>query len=147
MKIDKQGRIQLAGIYNADGKDKLYQAIRDNYGIDNPGQILSRMKQAAYLGYDSSLDKFLLDKSDRNNDTCEEHIFLDIETLCTNKKRDLYKHSDGVNKHKSMDALIQELIGDRLLTLSQYVTLDTTTKVLRLDETSLKQDGYHLILH
>ena len=46
-----------------------------------------------------------------------------------------------------MDAIIQELIGDRLLTLSQYVSLDTTEKILWIDETTLKSNGYQLILH
>ena len=46
-----------------------------------------------------------------------------------------------------MESLVQELIGERLLTLSQYVSLDTTGKILRLDKTSLTNDGYQLILH
>ena len=48
---------------------------------------------------------------------------------------------------KSMDVLIQELIGERLLTLSQYVSLDLNEKILRVDETCLKSDSYRLILH
>ena len=46
-----------------------------------------------------------------------------------------------------MESLVQELIGERLLTLSQYVTLDTNGKIFSLDKTSLTNDGYQLILH
>ena len=46
-----------------------------------------------------------------------------------------------------MESLVQELIGERLLTLSQYVTLDTNGKILCLDKTSLTNDEYQLILH
>ena len=43
--------------------------------------------------------------------------------------------------------MISDLIGDRLLELSQYVTLDSVSKTMHVDETSLKNDGYQLMIH
>lgn len=83
-------------------------------------------------------------------ETNEANIFLDIDTLCA-KKRNHTRTENSVTSensiHKSMESLVQELIGERLLTLSQYVSLDTTNKILCLDKTSLTNDGYQLILH
>ena len=103
------------------------------------------MKKAPYLLYDAEQDRFGV----KDLETNESNIFLDIDALCSNgqnKNATQRKKKDNPS-HKSMDAIIQELIGERLLTLSQYVSLDTTEKILRLDETTLKNDGYQLILH
>ena len=47
----------------------------------------------------------------------------------------------------AMDKLIRELIGDRLLELSKYVTIDSLTKRIIVDKTTLTMDGYQLITH
>lgn len=80
----------------------------------------------------------------------EANIFLDIETLCSEiseSETSVTTIKSEKHLHKSMEALIQELIGERLLVLSQYVSLDLGEKTLRVDETWLKNDGYRLILH
>ena len=46
-----------------------------------------------------------------------------------------------------MEKLIRELIGDRLLELRRYVALDYASKIMYVDESSLKNDGYQLLIH
>lgn len=144
-KMNKTDRISLAGLYNAEGKQKLYQVLREQFEIANPSCTFSSMKKAPYLQYDAEKDRFMVNETEQR----ESDIFLDIETLCSRKsgKNCSRQATETESTHKSMDTLIQELIGDRLLTLSQYVSLDASAKVLRLDETSLKNDGYRLSLH
>ena len=45
------------------------------------------------------------------------------------------------------DKLIRELIGDRLLELNKYVTIDSLSKRIIVDKTTLGQDGYKLVTH
>ena len=145
IKINKKERIQLANIYNTEGKSQMYEILREKYLISNPSQVFACMKKAPYLLYDAEKDRFGV----KDLETNESNIFLDLDALCSNgqnKNATQRKKKDNPS-HKSMDAIIQELIGERLLTLSQYVSLDTTEKILRLDETTLKNDGYQLILH
>lgn len=104
------------------------------------------MKKAPYLQCDEEKDRFMVNDSEIN----ETNILLDIDSLCSRKVNTVktlntLKYENPV--HKSMETLVQELIGERLLTLSQYVMLDTTGKILRLDKTSLTNDGHQLILH
>lgn len=47
----------------------------------------------------------------------------------------------------AMDKLIRELIGDRLLELNKYVTIDSLSKRIIVDKTTLSQDGYKLVTH
>lgn len=145
-KVNKNERIQLAHIYNTEGKAQMYVVLKDKYHIGNPSQFFSCMKKAPYLMYDAELDRFNV----KDLETNEANIFLDIDTLCTKKGNHTKTANPATSKnsvHKSMESLVQELIGERLLTLSQYVSLDTTGKILRLDKISLTNDGYQLILH
>ena len=144
-KLNKDERIQIAGIYNTEGKKKMYEVLREKYLISNPSQVFAVMKKAPYLLYDAKLDRFDI----KDLETNEANIFLNIDELCSNgqKKPASKPAQKNHTSHKSMDAVIQELIGDRLLTLSQYVSLNTTEKILWIDETTLKNNGYQLILH
>ena len=145
-KLNKDERIQLAGIYNTEGKKKMYEVLREKYLISNPSQVFAVMKKAPYLLYDAKLDRFDI----KDLETNEANIFLDIDSLCSGKGKTIKTSNTAKDEHtvyKSMESLVQELIGERLLTLSQYVTLDTNSKILHLDKTSLTNDGYQLILH
>ena len=146
IKIQKEDKKQLAITYNTEGKDAMYSVIKEKYMVKNPTCVFTSMKKAAYLAYNPEHDRFMFGEQE----AMEANIFLDIETLCSQKTQTEQSNRSfepAVQLHKSMDVLIQELIGERLLTLSQYVSLDPVEKVLRVDETWLKKDGYQLILH
>ncbi len=146
IKIQKEDKKQLAITYNTEGKDAMYSLIREKYMVKNPSCVFTSMKKASYLAYNPENDRFMFGEQEAT----EANIFLDIEALCSGKTQSEKSDSpieSAVHLHKSMDVLIQELIGERLLALSQYVSLDPVEKVLRVDETWLKNDGYRLILH
>lgn len=146
IKIQKEDKKQLAITYNTEGKDVMYSLIREKYKIKNPSCVYKSMKKASYLAYNPEKDRFMFGEQE----AMEANIFLDIETLCSGtleKEMSVTKTRSEKHLQKSMDVLIQELIGERLLTLSQYVSLDLNEKILRVDETCLKSDGYRLILH
>jgi hypothetical protein len=46
-----------------------------------------------------------------------------------------------------MEKLVQELIGDRLLALSRYITMDTSSRTVLVDRSLLIADGYRVELH
>ena len=47
----------------------------------------------------------------------------------------------------AMEKLVHELLSDRLLTLSKYITLDSSTRSILIDQTSLAADGYRIVTH
>lgn len=47
----------------------------------------------------------------------------------------------------AMEKLIYKLIGDRLLDFTKYITIDSISKSIIIDQTSLKNDGYNVITH
>ena len=46
-----------------------------------------------------------------------------------------------------MENLIHELISDRLLELSRYVTLEASSRTILIDRTSMIADGYKAVIH
>ena len=57
------------------------------------------------------------------------------------------KEQISASRPEAMEKLVRELIGDRLLELSRYVALDTLSKTMIIDKTSLESDGYQLVTH
>ena len=53
----------------------------------------------------------------------------------------------GHNLNVSMEKLIHELISDRLLELSRYVSLETSSRTILIDKTSMVEAGYSVITH
>lgn len=146
IKIQKEDKKQLAITYNSEGKDAMYSMIRDKYMVKNPSCVFTSMKKASYLAYNPENDRFMLSEQE----TMEANIFLDIETLCSGTAKAetvVTTVKSEQTPYKTMDTLIQELISERLLTLSQYISLDSVEKVMRVEESRLKTNGYRLILH
>ena len=134
IKIQKEDKKQLAITYNTEGKDAMYSLIREKYMVKNPSCVFTSMKKASYLAYNPENDRFTFEEQE----AMEANIFLDIETLCSGtseSETSVTTIKSEKHQHKSMDVLIQELIGERLLVLSQYVSLDPSEKTLRVDET------------
>ena len=46
-----------------------------------------------------------------------------------------------------LEKLVHELISDRLLMLSRYITLDSASRTILIDRTSLETDGYQIVSH
>ena len=133
---------ELAGIYNTEGKQELYRCLREQYGIRQPSTFFNRMKINAALGYDEQNDVFSAGKTPSDN------VFMSMEELCMqNPVRCRESSMLRSDKSEEMKSLIQELIGERLLELNRYVKLDSRTRTVLIDATSLKNDGYSIVNH
>ena len=138
---------KLAEIYNEKGKKEMYVLLTKQYGIKNPTCVFRRMCNKPDLAYDIQLDRFLTDKQDMVK---PEDVFISMDELCMLKAADQSKHTNdvyGQNRSNAMEKMIRKLIGDRLLELSRYVTLDSVSKTMHVDESSLKNDGYQVMIH
>ena len=139
--------IKLAEIYNEKGKKEMYVLLSGQYGIKNPTCVFRRMCSKPELAYDRELDRFL---TDGHTKAKPEDVFMSMDELCTSKKPVHRKPTAAAyeqNRSDAMEKMIRELIGDRLLELSRYVTLDSVSKTMHVDESSLKNDGYQIMIH
>lgn len=120
--------------------------LRSEYGIKNPYFVFARMKDKEELGYMPEQDRFSLQPDLSGTDG----VFMSIEELCTPAVPQTVKLLTGQpagSRPEAMEKLIRELIGDRLLELSRYVALDSLSKTMIIDKTSLINDGYQLVTH
>lgn len=136
---------KLAELYNSEGKRAVYEVIKTKFNIKNPYQVVNRMRNKPSLYYNEEKDFF-----DIGNTVQPESIFMTMEELCSpNVPHHITrKEQEEIDsRHAAMDKLIRELIGDRLLELNKYVTIDSLSKRIIIDKTTLIQDGYQLVTH
>lgn len=145
-KISDNELKELAQIYNEKGKKELYTLLIEKYEIKNPTCVFNRMCKKPVLAYDKEQDCFFTEQ----NAVKPEDVFMSMDELCTPKTPVYPKSTSGIceqNRNEAMEKLIKELISDRLLELRRYVTLDYASKIMHVDESSLKNDGYQLLVH
>lgn len=68
---------------------------------------------------------------------------MSMEELCSPVNIEQIQKID--NRSIAMEKLIQDLLGDRLLELSKYIILESSSKTMMIDQTSLKNAGYKVI--
>lgn len=69
---------------------------------------------------------------------------MTIDELCaSNKNVKVSPVEQQPDKSKEME----KLIGDRLLELSRYISINSISKTLIIDKTSLDRDGYQVTTH
>lgn len=140
-KINNQELRLLAEKYNSDGKQAMYAYLQSEYGIKNPTCTFKRMKKHPELGYHPEKDRFLFDE---NSTESEDKVFMTIDELCaSNKNVKVSPVEQQPDKSKEME----KLIGDRLLELSRYISINSISKTLIIDKTSLDRDGYQVTTH
>lgn len=145
-KVKPEDMHGLAEIYNREGDRALRETLCSQYGVRKPYAIVRKMKLSAELHYDEVSDRFLLDSGIVEGDG----VFLSMDELCAGAKAGAsknHKTNREPAQGEAMEKLIQTLIGDRLLELSRYVTLNTMSKTVALDRTALESDGYHLDIY
>ncbi|MBP3505639.1 MAG: hypothetical protein J6K43_04480 [Lachnospiraceae bacterium] len=145
IKINKQELRLLAEMYNSDGKKAMYAFLQAEYEIKNPTCTFKRMKQHTELGYNPETDRFLFD-----NKSCasEDKVFMTIDELCApSKNKQNTPFEKRTDNSEEMENLIHELIGERLLELSRYISINSISKTLIIDKTSLIRDGYQVTMH
>ena len=77
-------------------------------------------------------------------------IFMSMDELCSPVvPQHVMREAEKIysSRPEAMEKLVRDLIGDRLLELSRYVVLDTLSKTMVVDKTSLENDGYQLVTH
>lgn len=144
-KVKYEDLKELAKLYNSQGKKAVYALLDSKYGVKNPYFVLRRMYENQDLAYNAETDQFQTDEMQST-----DNIFMSMEELCSpiitqhvsNKEQ-----QELDSRPAAMDKLIRELIGDRLLELSKYVTIDSLSKRIIVDKTSLTTDGYQLVTH
>lgn len=144
-KVKKENLKELAELYNANGKEAVYALLKTKYNIKYPYSVFKRMCEHPELSYDQEKDCFKFSTTQNT-----ENVFMSMEELCSpiipqHVKSKEEKQTDS--RPAAMDKLIRELIGDRLLELSKYVTIDSVSKRIIVDKTTLIQDGYQMITH
>ena len=136
---------KLVELYNSEGKRAVYEVIKTKFNIKNPYQVVNRMRNKPSLYYNEEKDFF-----DIGNTVQPESIFMTMEELCSPivPHHITMKEQEEIDSRPAaMDKLIRELIGDRLLELNKYVTIDSLSKRIIIDKTTLIQDGYQLVTH
>lgn len=147
MKVPEQDLLQIAAIYNNEGRTAAYDYVRSHYSIKQPYFLIMRLKD--HYEYDENADRF--DVEDTNQ--VPENLFMSMDELCQAAKGNSLIVSGNnqseprVNRTEAMEKLVKELISDRLLEISRYVTVDSLSKTVLIDRTSLGADGYRVVEH
>ena len=130
--------------YNTDGKSAAYDHLRSRYGIKNPYFVMNRIRACGKYIYDPKSDRFSETGISRADD-----VFMNLDELCgataTAVNNPASEHV--ADRTMAMEKLVHELLSDRLLTLSKYITLDSSTRSILIDQTSLAADGYRIVTH
>jgi hypothetical protein len=135
---------EIVNEYNSAGKTAAFDLIRSRYHIKNPYCVIKRIKGCGKYEYNSETDQF-----SGAGTNAADNVFMDLEELCGTvvpKKQQALEAVTG-SRPASMEQLVQQLISDRLLVLSQYITIESSTRTILIDQTSLSTDGYQVITH
>lgn len=135
---------EIVEMYNTQGKTAVYDMICSKYGIKRPYFVLRRIKESDRYTYDEDSDRFIC-----TQDSIADDVFMNLDELCGASAAD---YTDAASQSSetqlpAMEKLVNELISDRLLTLSRYITLDTSSKTILIDQSSLVTDGYRVVTH
>ena len=135
---------EIIGQYNSGGKTAAYDCLRSRYGIKHPYFVMKRIRDCGRFTYDPDTDLF----SETGASTADS-VFMNLDELCSTtavtEGRPTQPAADP--RPAAMEKLVHELISDRLLILSRYITLDSSTRTFLIDQTSLSADGYQVVTH
>ena len=136
---------EIIDLYNSHGRTAAYDLIRSKYGVKNPYSTMTRIKRSGIYMYNPDTDQFVGGVGKSSPDS----VFMDLDELCGTSIVETGRCAgeETVIRRSSMEMLVRELINDRLLLLSRYITLDTSAKTVLIDQSSLSADGYHIVTH
>ena len=141
--IDEKDFPAIIEIYNSKGRLAANAYIRESYGIKTPWSVMKRIRKAPGFEYDAEEDRFK--STDGRSD---ESIFMSMSELCGNRGNTSVSADHAASRASaSMEKLVHEFISDRLLELSRYVTLETSSRTILIDRTSMQADGYKVVTH
>jgi hypothetical protein len=144
-KVNDEEINKIVQVYNSKGRIAAYDLLRSQYGVKYPYALLKRIEKNPKFEYCQTEDRYQI-RSEAN----AEGVFMSMEELCSPMVPQHVRSSEKEfidSRPVEMEKLIQELLGDRLLELSRYITLDSLSKTMLIDQTSLKSAGYRIITH
>ena len=145
LKVNNEELLKIVQIYNDEGRTAAYDLLRNQYDIKNPYFVMKRIDKNPKFKYNHDDDCYQI-----INTKDDDSVFMSMEELCLPVVPQHIKTSEKQlidNRPDEMEKLIQELLGDRLLELSRYIVLDSSSKTMVIDQTSLKSAGYRIITH
>ena len=76
-------------------------------------------------------------------------VFMDLDELCGTIVSETAEKAGTIEDSRpaAMERLVHELISDRLMMLSRYITLDSSSRTIMIDQSSLSADGYRIVTH
>lgn len=144
MRVEKTDFPKIVEIYNSEGNSAAQKYIRETYGMVNSGYVIKRIKKSYDYHYDEETDRFVSDKKDSK----ENKLFMNLDELCDIRtSKPIQTEINVESKKDAMESLIKELISDRLLELSRYIMIDTSSRTIIIDVTTMKTDGYQVVTH
>ena len=144
-KVPKKDYQEIVEMYNRDGRDATYEYIKEHYGMKYPARLITKLKREPGFTYDYKEKKFAVIESE---DT--DKLFMSLDELCSPMVMTHVSDapSEAANEpNEAMEKLIRSLISDRLLELSKYISLNTITKTIMVDRSSMTVDGYNVLIH
>jgi len=175
IKIKESMFPKLAEMYNEKGKAAVYQYIRSEFGISRPDFVMKRIKNSEMCKYDFEADRFVTTSNnhaveDADYTVPDSIVAADETGSCkkgaghcpdtavagneskdgqedTDKRSDIILRNEISTQNDVMEKLVNELIKDRLLALSRYVTMDSQRRTLLINQTALTADGFKIISH
>ena len=143
-KISEEEFPEIVRRYNSGGKTAAYDYLRSSYGIKHPYFVITRVRDCGKYTYDPDKDYFT-----ETGASTSDGVFMDLDELCSTAIVPADHSGEPVKDTRpaAMEKLVHELISDRLLTLSRYITLDSSTRTILIDRTSLSADGYQIVTH
>lgn len=135
---------EIVGQYNNNGKAAAYDLLRNRYGIRHPYFVLTRIRECGRYTYDPDMDRFTEVEAGP-----ADSVFMNLDELCSTAVVKAQPPAESITDSRpmAMEKLVHELISDRLLTISRYITLDSSTRTILIDRTSLTADGYQIVTH
>ncbi len=130
--------------YNSGGKTAAYDYLRSRYGIKHPYFVIKRIKECGKYSYNVDTNQFSVIGT-----SAADSVFMDLDELCATTVPAMACRTDPVTDTRSMamEKLVHELVSNCLLMLSRYITLDSSTRTILINQTSLFADGYQVVTH
>lgn len=135
---------EIVDRYNSGGRSAANDYIREAYKIKHPYFVIDRIKKSGKYQYEASSDRFIaLEKTEHS----PEGLFMSLDDLCEKPLAEDKGNSFNSPGTETMDKLIRSLLSDRLMQLSKYITIDSASRTVMIDRTTLLADGYWISMH
>ena len=136
---------EFVNVFNEKGKSESQLLAKEKYNLSFV-QIKRRMDKFTDYRFDLSLRTYR-HKKQEDIITAE---FMSIDELNSHKTKDTIIREvvplSGPSSNSSFDELVKELIKDRIIVLSKYVSLEQETRKLVINTKNLKRDDFDLVI-